>query len=482
MDRRTFLKGALAGAGAAAVGASAARAESFANVALPSLRTALDPPSKTPVKHLVVVMMENRSVDHYLGWYAQENDGFDGRQQASFVSPSTGLAVPTSDWGANGRGDFHGRGHPDPAHGWGGGREEWNLGACDGWLRAGNDEFAISYYQPDDVPVWARMTREWQAYDRWFCSVLGPTQPNRYYLHSAQSGGWKNNTLPPETGDPRWMHGWDWPTIWSQMEAAELSCAYYFANVPEILFWGERHIRHARHISEFYAAAAAGQLPAVSFIDPWFSEPQGVANDDHPHADLRLGQEFLSDLLEAFTTSPNYRDGAMVVTYDEWGGFWDHVAPPRLADDRATSFGDDNDFGQLGFRVPTSIVSPWTTRRPGRGNRVDHTIYEHSSIIKFVTDNWNLGPYLTTRHGATNSIEAAFRTFREYQPEPPAVTRYDAPADVVVDPYVGSTSEGSDLHRLGELGWFDTFGIRTDWRLEDSYLHRRPWMSRLPVT
>jgi phospholipase C len=488
MDRRTFLKAALGGTGMALGAGQLARAADLTNLALPSLGQTLHP-SRTPVEHIVVLMMENRSVDHYLGWYRAENDDFDAIQTASFPNADGSAMVPTGNWGAAGRGNYHGRTHPDPSHGWEGGRHERNGGACDGWLHTetGNDEFALSYYDAADLPVWSQLVRGWQAYDRWFCSVLGPTQPNRFYLHSAQSGGRKNNKLPPElvaddleAGRPPgdYSHGWSWPTIWSLLEQKGITAAYYYCNLPEILFWGERHIAHARHISEYYAAAEAGVLPQVSFIDPWFIGPEGVSNDDHPHADLRLGQAFISDVVEAFVNSAVYRKGALVVTYDEWGGFWDHVDPPRVADDLATDHdpGGLDDFGQLGFRVPSTIVSPWTAKRSGRrGNRVDHRVYEHTSIIKFIADNWGLG-YLNTRHRETNSIESAFRRFREYQPEV-EFTPYDLPPDLLLQlttaPYTeqapASPAAQSDLHRLADMGWFDGLPIRTDWRFEDSF-------------
>jgi phospholipase C len=494
MRRRTFLKGAAAGLGLAATNASSARAgANLATKALAALGVGTAP-THTPVKHLVVVMMENRSADHYLGWYGAENPAFDAKQHASFPDLRVGPAgpqVPTRDWGQAGLNNFHGRGFEDPSHGWTGGRLERNGGACDGWLHpgTGNDELALSYYDGADVPVWAQLARGYQAYDRWFCSLLGPTQPNRYYLHSAQSGGLKNNDLPPQLAatHPEWRTGWNWPTIWTLLETYGISCAYYFSNLPELAFWGGRHLRNARHISEYYAAATAGQLPQVSFIDPWFSTPSGLANDDHPLADIRLGQSFLSDVTEAFVKSKNYRDGALILTYDEWGGFWDHVNPPRVADDRATD-GDpagDNDFGQVGFRIPSTIVSPWT-RRAGA---VDHNTYEHASILRFISDNWNL-PYLTRRQASTNSIENAFGGFATYEAEASFVP-YEAPLGLLLEPTldgelpssplsvasppsVASASEGSDLHRLADIGWFDKLPVRTDWRFEDSFMKSRP--------
>jgi phospholipase C len=492
MDRRTFLKAAGIGAGLAVGGATQAKA-SFVNLALPSL--GFDKPGpRTPVEHIVVVMMENRSVDHYLGWYGRENPQFDAIQHATFPDRRAnggGVMTPTANWGAAGRANYHGRGFADPSHGWAAGRVERNNGACDGWLDSGqgNDEFALSYYDADDVPVWAQLTRGWQSYDRWFCSLLGPTQPNRYYMHSAQSGGRINNDLPPQVAaeNPQWAHGWDWPTIWTLLENKGVSCAYYYCNLPEILFWGDRHISHARHISDYYAAAELGQLPQVSFVDPWFIGPEGVANDDHPHADLRLGQTFLSDVVEAFVTSANYRQGALVLTYDEWGGFWDHVNPPRLPDDRGTPAdpGGPEDFGQLGFRVPSTILSPWTRSRASsskqgskpspkpspkpkaKGSSVDHTTYEHTSTLRFISENWDLG-YLNQRHQSTNSIESAFHRFRNFDPVAP-FTPYEAPADLLLEPTTEPYTGQSELYALAERGWFDGRAVRTDFRLQDSF-------------
>jgi phospholipase C len=504
------MKGALAAAGAAAaVGPGVAGAQPV-NLALPSLRAGRRP-ARTPVEHLVVVMMENRSVDHYLGWYGVENPDFDATQVRAYRDlrqGPDGPMVTTEPWGARGRANFHGRGFADPSHGWTGGRAERNGGACDGWLHpvTGNDELALATYDAADIPVWARLLRDYQAYDRWFCSLLGPTQPNRYYLHSATSGGLKNNDLPPQKAQehPEWAAGWDWPTLWTLCDSFGVSATYYYSNLPQIAFWGARHLAHARPIAEYYADAAAGTLPQVAVIDPWFIAPNGIANDDHPHADIRLGQAFLSDVVEAFGSSPCYRKGALVVTYDEWGGFWDHVDPPRLPDDRGTPRdpGGEFDFGQLGFRIPSSIMSPWTRTPDGRKSRVDHTVYEHSSFLRFVSENWGL-PHLTARDRATNSLGRAFRGFRTFDPDPSFVP-YEAPLHLALEPLLEDplgqldqlpvslalpaavpnrvaspappprATEGSDLHRLAELGWFDKLPVDVDGRFEDTFLRSRP--------
>jgi phospholipase C len=511
MDRRTFIKGAALGLGATAVGGPA-QASDLVNLVLPSLGIETKP-ARTPVKHLVVVMMENRSVDHYLGWYGQENPDFDGRQQMHFVDQREGPDGPlvaTRDWGARGLRNHHGRGFKDPSHGWTGGRLERNGGACDGWLDpgTGNDEYALAYYGAEDVPVWAQLTRGWQAYDRWHCSLLGPTQPNRLYSYSGDSGGTKSNDLPPELAGehPEWALGWDWQTVWGLCQNHGVSTAYYYSNLPETAFWGTRHLHQSRHVSEFFLACATGTLPQVSYVDPWFIAPGGISNDDHPHADLRLGQLFLSDLVEAFTSSPHYGSGAMVITYDEWGGFWDHVDPPRIGDERATPEdpGGADDFGQTGFRVPSTIVSPWT-----RHGGVDHTTYDHTSALRFIAENWGL-PYLSERVRSTNSLEPAFRQFRHHDLDVD-FTRYRLPLQerlaLLVDPSLHDLAAGevpdivpgqltnpvvgpledalgqelplgggpltdavSDLHRLAETGWFDGLGFAVDHRFEDGFL------------
>jgi len=493
MDRRTFVKGAALGLGAAAMGASKASAD-FVNLALPSL--GLDTRrARTPVQHLVVVMMENRSVDHYLGWYGAENPEFDGRQDASYVDLRQGPGGPvvsTEDWGAAGRDNFHGRGFADPDHGWNNGRLVRNGGLVDGWLHpsTGNDEYTLSTYEAADLPVWAQLTRGWQTYDRWHCSVLGQTQPNRYYWYSGQSGGLKDNSLPPEhiSAHPEWALGWDWQSVWGLCQRGGVSSRYYFSNLPETAFWGTRHVLQTSHIAEYFAACATGTLPQVSYIDPWFTGPAGLANDDHPHADIRLGQVLISDIVEAFTSSRHYHEGALVITYDESGGFWDHVDPPRVGDDRGTPAdpGGLDDFSQVGFRVPATIVSPWT-----KHHKVDHTTYEHASVARFISENWGL-PYLTERTRSTNSIEGAFRGFRRFNAHPD-FTPYDLSLLqhllLILEPNLEYLEAGelppisplglslpvdtepSDLYRLAETGWFDNLGFDLDHRFEDGFLH-----------
>ncbi|MDP1793362.1 MAG: alkaline phosphatase family protein [Acidimicrobiales bacterium] len=305
--------------------------------------------------------------------------------------------------------------------------------------------------------------------------------------------------------------------MWSLFEKHHISGSYYAGNLPVLGYWGRRHAARIKPMEAWYAQCEAGTLPQVSYIDPFFTLGEEFGNDDHPHADIRLGQAFLSDVVETFVNSRHYQQGALVVTYDEWGGFYDHVDPPRIADHHGTPKdpGGKNDFAQVGFRVPTTIVSPWTAT-PGA---VDHTLNDHASVVRFIADNWGL-PHLTKRVQSTNSIERAFRGFKTFDPEP-RFTPYVAPLSVAVDaavhalvdvakdevndptklPAIGkipgtpawpvppvfppeppppapksaNTAEPADgLVKMLEMGWFEKHKIRTDYKLENSFAKSRP--------
>ncbi|MFZ6004682.1 MAG: alkaline phosphatase family protein [Actinomycetota bacterium] len=473
VDRRTFIKSAAAGAGLLAAGAPAARATGLVNLALPSLGLEHVNP-KTPIDHVVVVMMENRSVDHYLGWYGAQNLGFNGVQVRTYVDSDEELYT-TTHWGTGSeREDFAGCGFLDPGHGHAAGKvqaEQHGTGEPAGFMKdgSGNDKFALSYYNPEDIPVTAALTRQFTTFDNYFCSWLGSTYPNREYMHSGQSGGIDNNDFPPERAgeNPAWLTGFDWPTIWTALDEKGVTWKYYYSNLPVIALWGARHLKGARHISEYYADCAAGTLPQVAFVDPFFVAPEGLANDDHPHADIRLGQLFLSDVTRSFMESAHWHHGAMFITYDEWGGFWDHVAPPAVADPRS---GHQFAFGQLGFRVPTQLVSPYAA-----GGRVDDRLYDHTSILKFIETNWGLKTMADwdpgTRDPGSRNIENAFGTFayngesRDLFLNAPA---YEAPAAANV-PCEGHDTPVSDLFALVENGWMETYGYRTDFPFADAY-------------
>jgi phospholipase C len=421
MERREFLRRAGL-IGSAAVAATA----------LPGCRRILDgpfgailggpgmlefPAAESGIDHVVVVMMENRSFDHWLGWLAEDaaflevgrqrygKDFFvDGNQHQTFPSPTGPVATTHLVGAPNQPSPYQGCGFKDPGHSWTEGRAQRD----GGFLAPGsdNDVFATGYYLGDDLPFTSEFARSFTTFDRYHASLLAPTYPNRHYMHSAQSGGIKTNALPPEGG-------FTWDTIWDRLTAAGVPARMYYSDLPFLALYAD-HLSYLYPATDYYTDCAAGTLPNVSFLDPRFVGPE--QNDDHPYADIRRGQEFVREAFRAFAQSPNWKNGLFIVTYDEWGGFFDHVAPPHFADD-LTSTVDADDFSQSGFRVPTIMASPFA-----QPNFVDHRAYEHSSILRFL--EWRFlgappeGPggnpswFLTARDRNANNIGASLRAQR----------------------------------------------------------------------
>jgi phospholipase C len=380
MQRRDFLKAGFALGGAALL--SGCRI--FPLNPTPRARhdSVLDgAPGDSNIDTVVICMMENRSFDSYLGWLARDDvylnrsrgiygDDFyvNGKSFQTFPSPQGGtvdtyrrVLHPEAD-------PWRGCGLNDPGHGWNQGRAERD----GGFLATGsnNDLFALGYFEGDDLPFYERFAHRFIVCDQWHASVLGPTYPNREYLMSGQSGGNKTNAFP--TGD-----GFQWTNIIDRLAAAGVTAGEYYGDFPMYALFGSRMLPHLHPMTQFPADAAAGKLPHVTFVTPSFVGDD-VRTDDHPHGDPRAAQRFVRDAFSAFYKSPHWHNGVFIVTYDEWGGFFDHVAPPHLPDDRANA-NDADDFSQAGFRVPTMIASP-----RGLPSAVDHTQYDHTSILRFI--------------------------------------------------------------------------------------------------
>jgi phospholipase C len=348
----------------------------LARAAAPAAPAKLPPPGRSGLDHVVVVMMENRSFDHILGWLP----GADGKQAGLTYLDASGASRSTYPLAP----DFQGCAYRDPDHSYDGARVEWNNGACDGWLLA-NDPYSIGYYRRQDLPFLGKAAPAFTTCDRFFASFLGPTFPNRFYSLSATTDRTDNSYLRV-----------DLPTIFDRFAAKGIPAAYYYGSFAFLLLY-QRYQAISFPYSRFFAQCRSGKLPAFSYIDPnWTFHDSGPSsgsegNDDHPHADIRAGEYFLSTIYNAVSRSPAWPRTLLVITFDEWGGFFDHVSPGVAPGDNV----------QRGFRIPCLLISPFARR-----GHVAHGVYDHTSILKLVEWRWGLPP-LTARDASASNLAAA---------------------------------------------------------------------------
>ncbi len=283
--------------------------------------------------------------------------------------------------------DFQGCSYGDPDHSATGSLIEWNNGVCDGWLRK-SDLWAIGYYQQHDLPFLGKAAPAFTTCDNFYASVMGPTYPNRIYSLSGVTDRLSNDSSRIEL-----------PTIFDRLAAKHVSAGYYFGNFCFLQLYGtHREIQHPR--ATFFQQCKTGKLPAFSYVDPsWASDDNGTTsgsggNDDHPHSDIRAGEYFLSQIYHAVTSSPAWPRTLLIITFDEWGGFFDHVPPPVAHDVKP-------EYQQRGFRIPTVLISPFARRR-----HVAHGVYDHTSVLKLLEWRFGLEP-LSKRDAEAKNLAAA---------------------------------------------------------------------------
>src|SRR3954466_10601508 len=447
LRRREFLQRTAVAAGLATTLGPVLPSETLvAEAARKQRRKPLPAPKNMPIDTFVVLMMENRSFDHYLGWLP----GADGRQAGLTFTDKQGKSFSTRRLAP----DWQGCEHPDPDHSWDGGRTQLDGGKCDGFLRSGdNDVFSISYYREGDLGFIQDAAKTFTTFDRFHCSLMGSTLPNREYMHAATSYGMRDNSFPAPPGFPD-------TTTFAALSAKGVSNRYFFSDVPVSALWGAPGLGRSGPVSEYYERCASGTLPAVSFVDPNFGgsagEGPGISGDEHPHGDVRTGQAFMSDVVHAFMSSPQFKTGALFIVYDEWGGFFDHVRPPRVPDERNAK--DINeDYGLMGFRIPAIAVSPYVQR----GN-VEHTIYGFESILKMISYRFALEP-LNIPAAHAHNIARSF----DWESKPRLdLPKLPTPPTVVSQPCATGSSDGTatrakDQHlmELVTSGYLDRLGF-----------------------
>lgn len=307
LSRREFLEKTAYTAGLAGMAGTVPIASLMSEAAEAQARRArLPSPRNVEIDHFVVLMMENRSFDHYFGWLGADADA---RQQLSYRNEQ-GQSVPTRHHSTLGSGgmEWKGCGHPDPGHGWESGRAQLN----GGFLAKGadTDEFALTYFNRGELAFIHAAAQNYTSFDRWFCSILASTYPNRHYKWGAQCGGNKNNRIPADSA------GEQWETIFDRALGRGLSARYYNSDLPFSALYGPRGAAWTNPISRYYQDCAQGTLPNISFVDPPFKDGgggDGLSADEHPLGDVRLGQAFMADAVNAFVRSPNYRRVQAVV-------------------------------------------------------------------------------------------------------------------------------------------------------------------------
>jgi phospholipase C len=392
------------------------------------------------IKHIVVVMMENRSFDHLFGWHPRANGTQEGLYaDDSGVQHATHALAP----------DYQGCGKDDPDHSWEGGRVDLNFGKMDGFQLNGcvtdpnnsatqycrktpNDEFAVGYYVEQDRPFYSALARNYTTFDNFYSGILAETYPNRIWMHAAQTDRLEN------TFDIATL-----PTIWDRLAAAGVSARYYYSDVSFLWLWGFKYDSISDSYAQFLSDAASGNLPAVSFVEPRFvGEEEGVSGDDHPHADIRAGDAFLAQTFRAVANGPDWAKTVFIVTYDEWGGFFEHVAPPRAA--AANGIDPDIVDGKtlLGMRIPVVVASPFTKGDPANP-RVVSTVFDNTSILKMIESRFNLPP-LTPRDASSDvgDLITALNLNKANVPVPKLPN--PAPPEIVLCPSTASSSASSE--------------------------------------
>jgi phospholipase C len=332
------------------------------------------------ITNIVVVMMENRSYDHYLGARKLlEQKGGDGlvatMSNLDMSGAERAIYLETVNCVA------------DPPHEWDSSRAQFDGGLNDGFMTQYQiargtdiDPHVMAYFGRAELPVTWALADAYTSCDHWFASVMGPTYPNRFYLHTGQSNGQMDNAFPSVA----------WPTIYDRLAAAGVPFTYYYSDLPFLALFPDADPTKWKSIGDFYVDAHAGTLPPVVVADPAFGT---FGNDDHPPHHPLLGQQFIASIYNALATSPQWESTLLVVTYDEHGGFFDHVAPPKAADERTAQ-----GFDQLGFRVPAMVIGPYVKQ-----GQVSSTIYDHTSVLKHIENMFHLAP-LTMRDAAANDL------------------------------------------------------------------------------
>jgi phospholipase C len=348
------------------------------------------------IKHIVIACQENRTFDTYFGFYPKAG---------SFGLPA-GYSQPDGKGGKVTPHKFHLYDTKDIAHDWQTIHREWNNGKMDGFYTT-DGASALGYYDRSDLPYYYGLADSFTLCGNYFCYQLGPTLPNRIALWAGTTGGiTQNHKLIPGS--------LDYPTILDLLEDHGISWKFYnlgllgMGSTPEIEFinampffkrWYREKRLHNRE-EDYFNDLKAGALPQVSFII------SAAFYSEHPPLNIILGEKKMESVINGLIQSPLWTSSAFFMTYDEGGGFFDHVQPPQL------------DAYGPGMRVPTFVISPWAKR-----GYISGQLYEHNSLLKFVERRFNLPSLASVNHRFDTSTPAFNNDAAQGNAGPPAPPR-----------------------------------------------------------
>ena len=357
--------------------------------------------SMPEIEHIVVLMMENHSFDNLLGMVPHQVRGRGsvdglrvvGGNVVNFNPDANGSPIvarrATSPCQLSGK----------PSQSWNASHEAYDNGLNDGFVGA-SAPVAMEYWDKHDLPFTYSLVEHFPIGDRHFSSLLGQTWPNRSYLFAATSTGMINDIIAPAPPP----HG----TIWDRLDHHHIGWAIYYEppSYPsfELVPGSDTPARASRvkHFGRFLSDVAAGKLRQFTFLDPNYE----TTSEENPQ-DIQLGERYIGQVVKALMQAPTWKQTALFITYDEHGGYYDHVPPPpAIPPDGVAPVLAPGDvpagFDRYGFRVPMIVVSPWA-----RARYVSHTIEDHTSITAFIERKWNL-PAMTLRDANASSMTNYF--------------------------------------------------------------------------
>ena len=403
-------------------------------------RPAGTPDPRIPIEHVVVVMMENHSFDNYFGMLPRRGrpaaDGFrfDHAGRPTAVNRTAGgrpvraFRMPT-----------YCQEESQPRQDWNGTKIEVDGGRMDGFVRASGD-VAMGYWDRDDIPFYYSLATTFPLANRWFASAPCQTYPNRRYLMAATSYGLVSSTLPGPN-DPPPPNG----TIFDRLDAHGLSWTNYFTDLPQTALIPsvvKKQPQHLAPITQFHADCATGRLPALSLVDADFglvdafgsrvpgrplpTSVNAMGQDEENPQNIRYGEQFVAQVVDAVLSSPAWPKTLLVWLYDEHGGYYDHVPPPRAIPPDAIKPqlqpGDiPGRFDTYGVRVPAVVVSPWA-----KPHHVSDVVHDHTSVLAFVQRKWNL-PAMTYRDANAAPMLDFLDFNRPAFAQPPALATAPSP-------------------------------------------------------